>query len=92
MRPRARHTIAAGWHDPPDTLRHARLDNIALVPASMLPFKEEWQRVANEMPEGGVLISLPAENEKLRAVVRRIEQEFVAAGYVVKELGPRGVS
>jgi hypothetical protein len=43
---------------PPRALRRpgVRLDNVALVPASLLPFKKEWQRVANGMPRGGVLL------------------------------------
>jgi hypothetical protein len=28
---------------PPRRLRKARLDNLVLVPASLLPFKEPWQ-------------------------------------------------
>ncbi len=28
---------------PPRRLRKARLDNLVLVPASLLPFKEQWQ-------------------------------------------------
>lgn len=71
----------------PRGLKRARLDNIALVPASALPLKAQWQRIANELPDGGVLIVEPAKNEKLRSVLRRIEEEFVAAGYVVKEWG-----
>ena len=34
-------------------------DNVALVPASLLPFKADWQRVANDMPHGDILIVLP---------------------------------
>jgi hypothetical protein len=35
------------------------LDNVVLVPASLLPFREYWQRVANDLPPGGILIVLP---------------------------------
>jgi hypothetical protein len=83
MRPAGVHHFA----DPPAQLKRARLDNIALVPASALPLKAQWQQIANELPAGGVLIVEPAKNEKLRSVLRRIEEEFIAAGYVVKEWG-----
>ena len=33
-----------------------RLDNVALVPASLLPYKKEWQAVANGLPPGSVLL------------------------------------
>jgi len=32
---------------PPKVLQKARLDNIAIVPASQLPCKAVWQHVAN---------------------------------------------
>jgi hypothetical protein len=43
---------------PPRALRRAgvRLDNVALVPASLLPYKKEWQAVANGLPQGSVLV------------------------------------
>jgi hypothetical protein len=41
---------------PPKALLKARLDNIVIVPASMLPFKAAWQKVANKLPRGGVLL------------------------------------
>jgi hypothetical protein len=36
-------------------LKKARLDNIALVPASLLPLKGTYQRIANRLPKGSVL-------------------------------------
>jgi hypothetical protein len=47
---------------PPKALLRARLDNIAIVPASMLPFKESWQEKANRLPEGGVFLMTAKEN------------------------------
>jgi hypothetical protein len=35
------------------------LDNVILVPASLLPYKEHWQHVANALPRGDILIVLP---------------------------------
>ncbi len=41
--------------EPPAKLKKARLDNIALVPASLLPLKGTYQSVANSYPTGSVL-------------------------------------
>ena len=40
---------------PPKALAKARLDNIALVPASLLKEKAQWQAIANRLPTGSVL-------------------------------------
>jgi hypothetical protein len=34
-----------------------KLDNAVLVPASLLPFKAHWQRLANDLPPGEILLS-----------------------------------
>jgi hypothetical protein len=46
---------------PPRELSRQRvkLDNVALIPASLLPYKEHWQQVANDLPFGSVLIVTP---------------------------------
>lgn len=44
---------------PPNALRKARLDNLVLMPASALPFKQAYQVLANRLPDGGVLIVTP---------------------------------
>src|SRR5947209_16067438 len=41
--------------EPPARLKKARLDNIALVPASLLPLKRTYQPIANTLPIGSVL-------------------------------------
>ena len=41
--------------NPPAALRKAKLDNIALVPASLLPLKGTYQPIANRLPKGSVL-------------------------------------
>jgi hypothetical protein len=48
---------------PPGALRRAKLDNLAIVPGSMLPYMEACQASANRLPKGAVLIVLPEENE-----------------------------
>jgi hypothetical protein len=39
----------------PAAIRRAKLDNIALVPASLLPLKGTYQPLANRFPTGSVL-------------------------------------
>ncbi len=43
------------FSDPPEALKKARLDNIALVPASLLKHKQMYQPIANNLPTGSVL-------------------------------------
>ncbi len=43
------------FSEPPARLKKARLDNIALVPASLLPLKETYISLANTYPTGSVL-------------------------------------
>ncbi len=52
--------------------RGVQLDNVALVPASLLPFKAEWQRIANELPAGSVLVWLPESAPRHRRVAERV--------------------
>ena len=42
--------------NPPKALRRATLDNIILVPASALPFKAQYEKVAESLPKGSVLL------------------------------------
>jgi hypothetical protein len=73
---------------PPRPLRHAgvKLDNLALVPASLLPFKEEWRALANELPTGAVLIVLPSEDGAPRRILEAVTTLLEAKGYRVTTL------
>jgi len=42
--------------EPPAAVKAARLDNIALVPASLLTSKDSYQNVANTLPNGSILL------------------------------------
>lgn len=55
---------------PPRSLRGAtvHLDNLALLPASLLPFKAKWQAIANGLPCGEMLIILPYRSKQQRVV------------------------
>src|SRR6266516_7409610 len=62
--------------NPPRTLQKARLDNIALVPASLLPFKTQYQPLANQLPTGSVL-SVPGtqRHQKIMATIAKLFKE-----------------
>ncbi len=70
----------------PISRRKPRLDNVALVPASLLPFKEIYQRVANSMPSGSILIVLPGPAKKQRTVYERVATQLKAQGQRVSTL------
>jgi len=72
-------TYRASWHgdqglDPTArAIRKTKLDNVALVPASLLPFKHEWQAIANELPKGGILVVLPSSRKPHRIALETAE-------------------
>jgi hypothetical protein len=76
---------------PPKVLLKARLDNIAIVPASMLPLKATWQKVANTLPRGGVLLYHSLKNTRQRKLLERVEDVFKQQGYAVMNLPMEGV-
>ena len=49
-------TLPSRFSEPPERLKKARLDNIALVPASLLPLNGTYQVLANRLPTGSVLV------------------------------------
>jgi hypothetical protein len=76
-------TLMPHFSPPPRPLRTAQLDNLALVPASLLPYKAQWQLIANAMPEGGILICLPRRQGRQRETLARVARLFVGAGHRV---------
>jgi hypothetical protein len=70
---------------PPYGLRRrpARLDNIALVPASLLVYREHWQAIANSLPHGEMLIVLPCQVREQR-VARSVASQLRAKGQPVR--------
>lgn len=60
--------------EPPAILKKVRLDNVALVPASLLPLKGIYQSVANTYPTGSVLF-VPG-TMKQKKIVATITQFF----------------
>ena len=72
---------------PPRALRRpgVRLDNIALVPASLLPYKKEWQAVANDLPAGSVLLCSTT-SQRQQQVLERVSKHLQRKGHQVRTL------
>jgi hypothetical protein len=47
-----------------------KLDNVTLVPASLLSYELEWQRVADDLPRGAVLIVEPVAVRELSVMAK----------------------
>lgn len=60
------------YQHPPEALQKARLDNIALVPASLLSQKATYQHEANKLPTGSVLC-VPG-TPRQQQIIERIRQ------------------
>src|SRR5436309_4435779 len=73
---------------PPRALRRpgVRLDNVALVPASLLPFKKEWQAVANQLPKGSVLLCSTSTNARQRRIMQRVAEHMKRKGRRVRTM------
>ena len=70
------------WRRGPRPLRRpqVRLDNITLVPAHLLPRKAEYQALANQLPQGNILLVLPPADSPERATMERVAATFRAKG------------
>jgi hypothetical protein len=60
------------------------LDNVALVPASLLPFHAQYQGTANALPDGDVLIVLPTTDKPLRRVLQKVAASLEGRGHHVR--------
>jgi len=67
--------------NPPRSLQKARLDNIALVPASLLKKKAIYQPIANTFPTGSVLC-IPA-TQRHQKIMANITKLFKDHGHTV---------
>ena len=67
---------------PPAALRRpgVTLDNIAIVPASLLPLKTKYQAIADELPRGSVLLVLPRRESRYRKLLVQLAGRFAARG------------
>jgi flavorubredoxin len=77
---------------PPRALRKAKLDNLVLVPASMLPFKEQYQQLANEQQQGTTVVILPAADSPTRTTLEAIAATHRAKGRQVATVSRRSPS
>jgi hypothetical protein len=72
--------------NPPKALLKARLDNIAIVPASMLPLTQTLKEKVNTLPKGGVFLCYAQENNRQRKILERVKETFREHGHVVKSM------
>jgi hypothetical protein len=72
--------------NPPKALLKARLDNIAIVPASMLPLTETLKEKVNTLPQGGVVLCYAAENTRQKKILERVGETFRQHGHAVMQL------
>jgi hypothetical protein len=77
--------------NPPKALLKARMDNIAIVPASMLPLMETLKEKVNTLPRGGVVLCYAEENRRQRKLLERVGETFREHGHVVRSLSMREV-
>ena len=68
----------------PRSLRKARLDNLALLPASLLPFKATYQAIANRQAPGTTLVVLPAGDSLPRRALERFIAQLQEQGHPVQ--------
>ncbi len=71
---------------PPRAIRKAKLDNIVLVPASILSRKGKYQTIANNLPGQGVLICETEKKERISRILERVAAFFRQNGHFVKIL------
>src|SRR2546430_1469523 len=72
--------------NPPQALLKAKMDNIAIVPASMLPLTEIVKEKVNTLPKGGVFLCYAQENTKQRKILERVEETFREHGHAVRSM------
>ena len=71
---------------PPQAIRKAKLDNIALVPASLLSRRGKYQTIANNLPGRGVLICETNKKERMSHILERVAAFFRQRGHFVRTL------
>jgi hypothetical protein len=83
---RYRYNRGYRFTNPPKALLNARLDNIAIVPASMLPLTQTLKEKVNTLPKGGVFLCYAQENTRQRKILERVKETFREHGHVVKSM------
>src|SRR5438874_13550501 len=72
--------------NPPKAILKARMDNIAIVPASMLPLTKIVKEKVNTLPKGGVFLCYAQENSRQRKILERVGETFREHGHAVKSM------
>ncbi len=72
--------------DPPKALKGAQMDNISLVPASLLSLKGKYQTITNNLPRGGVLICETPQKPRIGKVLSRVGELLREKGHIVRIL------
>ena len=72
--------------NPPKALRKAKLDNIAVVPTSLLYRKGKYQTIANNLPGRGVLICQAEKKERITTILEHVAVFFRQRGRFVRVL------
>jgi hypothetical protein len=62
------------------------MDNIAIVPASMLPLTEALKGKVNTLPKGGVFLCYTKENSRQRKILERVGETFREHGHTVRSM------
>jgi len=69
--------------DPPKAIKQAQLDNISLVPASLLTHKGKYQTITNNLPVGGVLICETPQKPRISRILSQVATFLREKGHVV---------
>ena len=72
--------------NPPKALLKARMDNIAIVPASMLPLTKLVKEQVKTLPKGGVFLCYARENSRQKKILERVEETFREHGHAVRSM------
>lgn len=64
--------------------RTVRLDNIALLPGDMLPFRATWEKIAGNLPAGSSLIVLPPSQHPQRRIYEAVALRLRARGRPIR--------
>jgi hypothetical protein len=77
---------------PPAPLRRAHLDNLAIVPGNLLPYKAAWQEVANRLPQEAILIVLPTNNVVQKQTLLTVAKLLAQDGHQVRVVSSEEVA
>lgn len=71
---------------PPKAIRRARMDNIALVPASLLTSQGKYQTITNNLPTGGILICETPHKPRIARILKQVAAFLREQGHTVLTL------